>query len=410
MKVGYVLNQYPTVSATFIVNEVRALRDAGVDVHTFSMWPTAASDRLSRAAEEEGERTTTVRPLLRPAMLRAHVRALARSPRGYLSTLALALKLRPPGAREAVRQLFYFAAAMLVWDVGERRGVRHLHSHFSFLACDVALLASHFGTAAGPAWSFSFTVHGPDEFYDMTGVRMREKARRAAMVVTISHFARSQVMGLLDEADWHKVKVVRCGIDPSRFRDAERPADRSPLHILNVGRLVPVKGQAVLLHAMARLASDGVDAKLTIIGRGPQEAELRRLIDELGLRDRVELAGAVGQDAIYEYFAAADLFAVPSFAEGLPVVIMEALATRLPVVSTTIMGIPELIRDGETGLLVPPGSDEALAAALARLAADPAERRRLADAGREAVLAEFDVFASAARLRQLYAELPALSA
>lgn len=403
MKIGYVLNQYPTVSATFILGEVRALRALGAGVTTFSMWPTSPSDRLSAAAEDEAQRTVTIRPVARPAVLRAHARALALAPRAYADTVAVALRLRPPGLRAAVRQLFYFAAAMFVWDRAEREGIRHLHSHFSFLACDVALLASHFGTAAGEPWSFSFTVHGPDEFYELPTNRMREKARRADMVVCISHFARSQVMGLLDEADWHKVEVVRCGIEPDRFRPAERPARDRAARILNVGRLVPVKGQAVLLHAMAPLVARGLDVELTIVGRGPQEDELRRLVEELGLGGRVRLAGAIGQDEIVDYFERADIFAVPSFAEGLPVVIMEALATALPVVSTAIMGIPELVRDGRTGVLVAPGDAGALADGLARLIEDPQERLRLGEAGREAVLAEFDLHASARRLEQLFA-------
>jgi colanic acid/amylovoran biosynthesis glycosyltransferase len=407
VKVGYVLNQYPTVSATFILGEVRALRSLGADVTTFSMWPTSPSDRLSAAAEEEAERTVTIRPVTRPAVLRAHARALARSPRAYANTLGVALRLRPPGLRAAIRQLFYFVAALFVWDRAEREGVRHLHSHFSFLACDVALLASHFGTASGGAWSFSFTVHGPDEFYELPTNRMREKARRADMVVCISHFARSQVMGLLDEADWHKVEVVRCGIDPARFRPAERVPRERAARILNVGRLVPVKGQAVLLRALASLVARGLDVELTIVGRGPQEGELRRLVAELGLGDRVELPGAVGADAITAYYDRADVLAVPSFAEGLPVVIMEALATAMPVVSTAIMGIPELVRDGETGVLVAPGDADALADGLARLIEDPQLRLRLGQAGREAVLADFDQLASARRLERLFGALAA---
>jgi colanic acid/amylovoran biosynthesis glycosyltransferase len=403
VKVGYVLNQYPTVSATFILGEVRALRSLGVGVTTFSMWPTTASDRLSAAAEEEAGRTTTIRPVARLPVARAHARALARAPRAYADTVRVALRLRPPGLRAAIRQLFYFLAAMFVWDRAEREGIRHLHSHFSFLACDVALLASHYGAAAGEPWSFSFTVHGPDEFYELPTNRMQEKARRAAMVVCISHFARSQVMGLLDEADWQKVEVVRCGIEPERFRPAERSPRPRAARILNVGRLVPVKGQAVLLHAVASLVARGLDVELTIVGSGPQEAGLRRLVDELGLGDRVELAGAIGQDAIAEYYDRADILAVPSFAEGLPVVIMEALATGLPVVSTSIMGIPELVRDGETGALVPPGDADALADGLARLIDDPQERLRLGEAGREAVLAGFDQLASARALERLFA-------
>ena len=299
MKVGYVLNQYPTVSATFIVNEVRALRDAGVDVHTFSMWPTAASDRLSRAAEEEGERTTTVRPLLRPAMLRAHVRALARSPRGYLSALALALKLRPPGAREAVRQFFYFVEAIVVWDECRRRGVRHLHAHFGNVACDVALLASHLGDGAGGPWSFSFTVHGPNEFYELAHNRLPEKARRAALVVCISHFSRSQVMGMLPQVAWDKTTIVHCGIEPDAF--SAPPRERSAaerMRVLCVGRLVPVKGQGVLLEAVAELTREGREVEVTYVGEGPDRPALEAAVERLGLQDRVHLVGAIGQDTI----------------------------------------------------------------------------------------------------------------
>jgi glycosyltransferase involved in cell wall biosynthesis len=243
-------------------------------------------------------------------------------------------------------------------------------------------------------------MHGPTELYDVPGHRLAAKARAADFVVCISDFARSQLMGLLDEDGWDRLHVVHCGIDPDEYRPDPAPAGTP--RVLCVGRLVPEKGQAVLVDAIARLRERGVPVECTLVGEGPSRPALETAIRARGLDGAVELAGAVSQDEIRAHYAAADVFCLPSFAEGVPVVLMEAMAMEIPVVTTRIAGIPELVADGVDGVLVAPGRPDELADALARLAGAPDERRRLGAAGRRAVLERYDIRAIGPALRALF--------
>jgi glycosyltransferase involved in cell wall biosynthesis len=272
---------------------------------------------------------------------------------------------------------------------------------------DVALLATRFGRSArsGPQ-SWSFTMHGPTEFWDARSFGLAEKVRRAHAVVCISDFARSQLMALVDERHWDKLRVIHCGLELERYRPSDAPAGER-LRVLSVGRLVPEKGQAVLLHAIDALVRRGLDVELELVGDGPSRARLEALVSELGLSDRVSFAGAVGQDEIGEHYRAATVFCMASFSEGVPVVLMEAMASGRPVLATAIAGVRELVRDRVTGLLVSPGRADELADALATVAADGGLRRRLADAGRAHVAANYDIDRSAAELERMFASLVA---
>jgi glycosyltransferase involved in cell wall biosynthesis len=333
-------------------------------------------------------------------LLGAHAAALGRRPIRYLRTLGHAVRLASPGLRGRLWGFFYFAEAMSVWQAAERRQVRHLHAQFADAATDVALLVTEFG---GSGWSWSMAVHGPVEFYDVPGNRLSAKLRRTRFAIAISHFGRSQLMTIAEQDGWDRIHVVRCGIDPKAFSPNHARNTAGGPHLLCVGRLVQLKGQSLLIEAMAELVDRGVDARLTLVGDGPQRSKLEQLARRRNLEKRVRFAGAVGQDAIREIYHSADIFCLPSMAEGLPVVLMEAMAVELPVVSTRIMGIPEIVEHGRTGLLVTPGRLDELTDALERLIADPGLRARLGRAGRDAVLAEFDVDSSASQLREIFA-------
>jgi glycosyltransferase involved in cell wall biosynthesis len=210
-------------------------------------------------------------------------------------------------------------------------------------------------------------------------------------------------MAITDEARWSRFEVVHCGIDPARFAPVDR-SGRDGVEVLCVGQLLPRKGQRVLLDAVASLRDRGVDVRVTLVGDGPSRSALEAAVDALDLRDRVKLTGAVGQDDIRTLYDAADLFCLPSFAEGVPVVLMEAMAAGLPVVTTPIAGVPELV-DAATGVLVAPGRADLLADALESLAADPERRVAMGRAGRAKVEAEFASSPNASRLRDLLAAL-----
>lgn len=189
----------------------------------------------------------------------------------------------------------------------------------------------------------------PDQVLSRADRRDQEQT-----VVTISDFGRSQVLTLLDEKDWSKVRGVRCGLNPEVF-DLRLPTEEPLVRVLCVGRLVHLEGQSLLVEAVARLRSEGLPVDLVLVGDGPKRSELEEQVRRLGLDDHVSFAGAVGQDEILDHYRAASLFCLPSFAEGLPVVLMEAMAVGLPVVTTRIMGVPELVEDGVSGRLVAPG-------------------------------------------------------
>lgn len=406
VSVAYLTTVYPGVSHTFIQREVDAVRALGVDVHTFSVHRPASTDVLS-SADRESVRTT---PYLLPArateVMRAHGMALLRRPRAYVSVLAKAQRYAVPGLRGRVWQCFYFVEAVLLWEHCRRRGLRHVHAHFANNAADIARLVADLGTATDQRpWSWSLTMHGPTEFSDVRGFGLAAKVRSAAFVACISDFARSQVMSLVHEAHWAKLGVVHCGVDPERFTVGGGPA-RGPdasLHVLCVGRLVPEKGQAVLLRAVAQLVAEGVPITLRLIGEGPSRQGLEREVRERGVADVVTLVGAVGQDEIGEAYAWADVFCLSSFAEGVPVVLMEAMSCGLPVVTSRIAGIPELVEDGVSGAVVAPGRVEQVAQALRRLAADPALREQWGAAGRQRVQHDYCSRTAAEPLVELFA-------
>jgi glycosyltransferase involved in cell wall biosynthesis len=280
--------------------------------------------------------------------------------------------------------------------------VRHLHASFADSASDVALLAARLG---GEQWSFSLAIHGPVEFEDLGRNRLAEKVDAARFTVAISDFGRSQLMTLAPEERWKDIHVVHCGVDPAEYASEPIPhgdgdATGEP-RILCVGRLVQRKGQSLLVEACAALLERGVPVQLTLVGDGPTRADLEAQARRIGVGDRVHFAGAVGHDAVLPMLRSADIFCLPSFSEGVPVVLMEAMAHSIPVVTTQIMGIPELVENERTGLLVAPGRADVLVDALARLLRDPELRERLGARGRDKVLAEYDVNASALQLRDL---------
>jgi colanic acid/amylovoran biosynthesis glycosyltransferase len=413
LRVAYVVGLYPAPSHTFIQREIAGLRARGATVEPFSLHDPGAGELPSPQDRAEHAATTTVLRGALPTALslaRALLRALARNPHGLRAAARRALALRGPGLRALTWQLFYLCEALIVWDACVRRGIRHLHAHHLNQAADVALLAAALG---GPGWSWSLTIHGPDELYEVGRFKLAAKVRDAALVACISDFCRSQAMAHVEPEQWGKLRIVHCGVDPRLWRApagdrAAAPAapDR-PLRILTVGRLTPKKGHAILLDALALLHTEGIAVEAEVVGDGAHRAALEQRAHALGLSDAVTFAGTLGQHEIRPCFERADVFCLPSFAEGVPVVLMEAMAMELPVVTTRVMGIPELVADGENGMLVPPGRADALADALRRLAADPAERRRLGAAGRRTVEQGFDCEREAARLAELLAQIAA---
>jgi colanic acid/amylovoran biosynthesis glycosyltransferase len=409
-RLAYLMSHYPAISHAFVLREVQHVRAAGLDVQTMSIHRAREQDLLSAADRRAAATTYSVLPTSAGRLALAHVDALARSPRRYLSTLALAMRTGTPGARERLWHLFYFAEAMILLRHCRRAGIAHIHAQFADSATDVAMLVTYYRRGkrvGGQECSWSLAVHGSVEFYNVARHALASKLARARFAVAISDFGRSQLMTLAPSERWQHIHVVRCGVDPRVYvPPPERPGSDRRVEILFVGRLLHGKGLSLLFEAIAELRRRELEVSASIVGDGPARGELQAVARRLGLSDHVRFLGAVGQDDLRQLYSGADIFCLPSFAEGIPVVAIEAMAMELPVVTTRIMGIPELVTDGTEGLLVPPGRVDPLTEALERLVRAPEERRQMGRAARRKVEREYDVARSAKRLQAvLEAEL-----
>jgi len=400
---GYLINQHPAASQTFIRREIAAIEAAGVPVRRFAVrgWNGPLVDPEDRAEQERTARILDVGAL--GLALAVMATALAR-PAAFARALAMAWRMGGRSRRGRLLHCAYLAEACVLRRWCERDGVDQLHAHFGTNSAAVALLCRRLG---GPR--YSFTVHGPEEFDDPHGLSLADKVEGAAFAVAISEHGRSQLMRWTPATDWPKLRVVRCGVDPAFLAapPSASPRDGRPF-LLNIGRLVEQKGQLTLVDAAAKLRDAGRDFELGIVGDGELRAALTARIEALGLGERVRLLGWRSGAEIRELLLRSRALVLPSFAEGLPVVLMEALALRRPAVTTWIAGTPELVRDGESGWLVPAGDVDALAAAMARaLDADAATLARMGEAGHRAVAANHD---AAREARKLLAALEAAGA
>ena len=389
MRVAYLINQYPKVSHTFIRCEIKALERRGVEVTRIALrgWNCALVD-----AEDERERALT-RYVLRGGaimLLLALLRILMTRPVNFMRALVLAWRMSRGAERPLPVHLTYLAEACRIVPSLRAESIRHVHAHFGTNSAEVAMLAHVLG---GPRWSF--TVHGPEEFDKAPLLGLPEKVRRCTFVAAISSYGRSQLYRLIPYADWPKVKIVPCGVDPAFYDSAPNlpPAER---RLVCVGRLTEQKGQMLLVDAASLLAERGTRFELVLAGDGEMREEIAAQIARCGLDAQVRITGWISSAAVREELLAARALVLPSFAEGLPVVIMEAMALRRPVISTYVAGIPELVQPGKHGWLVPAGDVEALADVIQACLDAPLDRlAQMGEAARGRMLSRHDVDATA---------------
>lgn len=398
-RVAYLTNVYPKISHSFILTEIKALERAGFSVERFTIRRTSdmVADRQERA---EQRRTTALLEGNQAKLFLAIVRRSVRRPVGTARALAKALN---DAFRQRVslvslaRAYAYLGEAASLAEQLERRGLRHVHVHFGTNPATVARLATRMASL-----TYSFTVHGPDEFDAPLALDLTGKIAEAAFVAGVSHFGRGQLMRWSDPSDWHRIHVVRCAIAP-QFLSAP-PSGELPRRLVCVARLSAQKGLPLLIEAAARLACEP-HFTLHIVGDGEQRPAIEALIMRLGLSDRVRLLGWRSPQDVLREVAGARAFVLPSFAEGLPVVLMEALALGRPVIATAIAGIPELV-NSENGWLIPSGSVEELADAMRdALDAPVARLEAMGAAGRARVHDMHHPDANAQVLAQLLAPL-----
>ena len=397
--VAYFINQYPKVSHTFIRREIAALERQGVRVERFALrgWDAEVAD-----AEDahERERTRYVLQGSLAALLIEALGFLAGHPgRAWRGTRA-AWAMSRSSDRGLLRHLVSLAEACRLVNWMRRADVAHLHAHFGTNSAEVAMLAR---TLGGP--TFSFTAHGPEEFDKPQALALARKIDASSFVVAISSYGRSQLCRWIPSGQWPKVQVVHCGIDAAFFAAEHDLAANANDTLVCVGRLCEQKGQLLLVQAAAQLVRQGVALKLVLAGDGELRGEIEAAVRDLGIEAHVRITGWISSARVREELLAARALVLPSFAEGLPVVIMEAMALGRPVISTFIAGIPELVLDGVQGWLIPAGDVDALAGAMRDcLRAEP---QRLLAMGRAARARAFErhlVDVEAARLKRLFGD------
>ncbi len=396
MRVAYVVNQYPQTSQSFIRREIAALEAMGIEVERFSL--RRGKETLVEPSDlAERVRTRYVLDVGAWGLLWGAMRVMANRPGRWVSALWLAVRMGWRSDRGVGVHLVYLAEACVLLEWLREWDAEHVHAHFGTNSTMVPMLCRAMG---GP--SYSFTAHGPEEFDRPMGIALGEKIRRATFVVAISSFGRSQLCRWCPVEEWGKIHVVHCGVDEMFLCGAKRGMPRGP-RLLCVGRLAEQKGQLLLLEAAARLRDAGVSFELKLAGDGPMREELEKRIAQLGLGQCVKLAGWMSGKKVREEMEESRAVVLASFAEGLPVVIMESLALGRPVVSTNVGGIAELVEAGVSGWVVTPGSVEALAKAM-REVMEAEEQRlvRMGLAGAAKVAREHDAKVEAGKLAGLF--------
>jgi colanic acid/amylovoran biosynthesis glycosyltransferase len=405
-RIAYVMTHYPNPSHTFLQQEILRMRDEGFDIVPVAINEAAERDLLTDLDRSEHDRTFYVKATPKLAALRAVMSMVARRPLPTIRFFAWAARQGGTDPERIVKRSLQAVEAVVLLDEVRRRGIQHLHGHFAgspaFVTWFTVELARRL--ADGPPLTWSLTVHGPHDFMNERSAGLPEVTAHADLVVAITDYTAAQLMRLSPPDRRSRVAVVRCGIDLDRF-PRRAPVDTAPdggIRLLNVGRMAPEKGQWVLIDAMAELVKRGVDAQLRIIGSGELRDEIERQCAERGVTDRVELVGVVPPERVRAELEQTDVYCMPSFAEGLPISIMEACAVGVPVVCTSIAGIPELVIDGVTGHCVPAGSVTGFADAIEHIANDPAFRDRVVDAARARVEQRHDSTTSARELAALF--------
>lgn len=392
MRVTYIINQYPKVSHTFIRREILALERLGVDVQRISMrgWDEKQidADDIKEQAKTQYVLKAGALPLLFSA-----VKILLTHPLAFISALILAIKMSFKADKSLIYHLIYFLEACQALSWSSQFKATHIHAHFGTNPTEVAMLMGVLGNVP-----YSFTVHGPEEFDRPQFLKMTEKINRCKFVVAISSFGKSQLQRWVDFTQWHKIRIVHCGLESS-FHQVDSVALPTKPQLVCVGRLCEQKGQLLLIEAAKKLLDADVDFELILAGDGEMRPQIEGLIAHYALQNHVMITGWISSEAVRQHILNSRVLVLPSFAEGLPVVIMEAMSLKRPVISTYIAGIPELIKDGKNGWLCVAGDVDDLSQTMQRALLMPLEKlQAMGDVAYKAVIARHDINTEAAKL------------
>jgi glycosyltransferase involved in cell wall biosynthesis len=356
-RIAYLINLYPAVSHTFIRREIHALERRGIQIDRIALsgWDSdlVDEDDLSERAKTRYTQRDGILAICRDAF-----RVASKRPGPFLKALRIALSMSRKSVRPLPYHLIYLAQACRVLRWVEETGATHIHAHFGTNPAEIACLVRCLG---GP--EYSFTNHGRNELDGAPRLHFPTKVKHAKFSVAVSHYCRSQILRELSQHDWNKLHVVHCGLDADYFLDGPADLPDAP-RFLCVGRMSPEKGHALLLEAFQAVHAKFPEARLVLAGDGELRAGIQNDIMQRGLGRVVEITGWIDADRVQTELARATVLVQPSLIEGLPVVIMEAMARKRPVIATYVSGIPELVKDTETGWLVPAGDVAALTEAL----------------------------------------------
>lgn len=396
LKLAYLTTKYPSVSHTFIRRELREIEQRG---HTILRVSIRRSDAKLVDSLDQDEDTKTIHCLAMP--FSRHTLALLRTaftrPVHFLNALRTTVAMGRRSDRGVLKHLAYLIEACTLLEIFRENAIQHIHVHFGTNPAAVARLIRRLG---GP--SYSFTVHGPDEFDAAIAFDLRGKIADAAFVVAITDYCAAQLRRWSKPSDWPKIHNVHCTVGDDFFVESE-PITPDNRTFVCVGRLAPQKGQLILLEAFTKLIADGQDARLVFVGDGEMRSVIEERIATNHLEDKVEITGYVSEAVVRKHIAASRALALPSFAEGLPMVIMEAFAVGRPIISTYIAGIPELVRPKENGWLVPAGNIDRLASALNEVLETPVENlTKMATLGRDATYQQHHTVTEVDRLEALF--------
>ncbi len=397
-KIAYLVNQYPKVSHSFIRREIHAIEACGVSVGRYAIRSCRA-ELVDEADQKEVALTRTVLESGAVTLLKSFTKAIFTRPKQVLQALILAVRFGRRSDRGVFRHLIYLAEACVLNDWFKEDGIQHIHAHFGTNSTTVAMLCTALG---GP--NYSFTIHGPEEFDSIQALSIVEKVERSSFVATVSSFSKSQLYRWCEQSQWNKIKVIHCGVDRTFFT-AATPIPSEPRFVC-VGRLCEAKGQLLLVEAIKPIVAAGIPIKLVLVGDGAMRSQLETMIAEAGLQNHIEITGWASNEEVRKQILAARTLVLPSFAEGLPVALMEALALHRPVISTYIAGIPELVIPNHCGWLVPAGSIFKLTEAIKDAIELPiAVLAEMGQAGAERVERDHNAATEAQKLAALFTQV-----
>lgn len=399
VKITYLINQYPKVSHSFIRREIIALEEQGITIHRVAIrgWDADIADKL-----DEVERSKTSYLLLGgvKSILISGFRAFIKKPFLFISALKKVFLFSSGSEKNFFYHLIYLLEACKLVELCKQQNSNHIHAHFGTNSSELAYFAHALGGI-----DFSFTVHGPEEFDKPVTLHLSEKLTRAKFVAAISNFTRSQLFRWVEYKDWNKIHVVHCGLDRSFFAETESNIAVSTEYrnLLCIGRLCEQKGQLLLVEAIKRVIEKGINVHLTLAGDGEMRTEVEALIKRYNLNDFVMITGWISSDEVKVLLHKADAMVLPSFAEGLPVAIMEAMACRTPVLSTYIAGIPELVQNSVNGWLFPAGSIDQIVTTIEEFMSTSEEQlEAICESAYRSVLEHHSIDTEAAKLVNLF--------